>query len=299
MFADYVTLVLRHYEQKRAKNEISKRLIQPTPGSIKEECEAVFSSRYLKKDQQILDTYFGAPTEKVSSADRIAQFPLGRFKALQKYVIKKSGNTSLKNIELLAWLIDFEGRPFVHGKNYELDDINQKSGGNTTDTAGDTQEIDKEHVTLETGSDVPQNPFIDNVTATISPVNSLQKYKPIIASIAIFLVSAIAIFFIYGWVKSSRQRCMYWTGNAYVACSCRENHGDTNVIALDTFTLSHLKKIDRPDTISYEDIGSVWYIKTNNKLEYFTAGGNYPADPKRKLNPVTAYMIDKYILRKP
>jgi len=90
------------------------------------------------------------------------------------------------------------------------------------------------------------------------------------------------------------EGCMYWTGDHYKQVSCNENHGDTLIVALDTFRLRHLKKINRPDTITQNAIGSIWYIKTNGVIEYFTAGGYYPLDPKRKLNVLTNYIFRKY-----
>lgn len=299
MFADYAALVLKCYKEKRANNALPMALLHPAPAKLKELCLEILPNRSSNKDKRMFDAFFGAVNNEEKRIDEIKKIDRDRFRPVIKFINENTKNPAEPVVELLAWLIDFEDRPFVHGKHYGVDDIEPKSSGETTDPTGDTQEADKVHVTPQKGKDVPRKKSTDDPTQTESSVNFWQKYKFIVASNAIFLVSAIAIFFIYGWVKSSRQRCMYWTGSAYVACSCRENHGDTNVIPLDTFTLSHLKKINRPDTISHDDIGSVWYIKTNNNLEYFTAGGDYPVDPKRKLNPITPYMIDKHILHKP
>ena len=88
---------------------------------------------------------------------------------------------------------------------------------------------------------------------------------------------------------------MYWIGNEYKRVSCSEKHGDTLIVALDTFRLQHFKKINDPDTITANAIGSVWYIKVNGKMECFTAGGDYPLDPNRKVKPITLYMIKTHI----
>lgn len=91
------------------------------------------------------------------------------------------------------------------------------------------------------------------------------------------------------------ESCMYWTGDHYEQTSCNQKHGDTLIIALDSTKLLHFKKITRPDTITKNAIGHVWYIKINREIEFYTSDGNHPLDEKRRLKPITAYMIDKYI----
>lgn len=96
--------------------------------------------------------------------------------------------------------------------------------------------------------------------------------------------------------KLTRQ-CMYWAGDHYEISSCNIKLGDTVLSAFDE-QKARLKKITRPDTISYKAIGRVWYVKIDKGIEYYTAGGFHPVEYKRKLKPITNFMIDKYITRK-
>jgi hypothetical protein len=90
---------------------------------------------------------------------------------------------------------------------------------------------------------------------------------------------------------------MYWTGDHYQSSSCNIKLGDTALIAFDE-QKALLKKISRPDTISYKAIGRVWYVKIDSDIEHYTSSGFHPIDTRKKLKPITKYIIDKYILHK-
>ncbi len=91
---------------------------------------------------------------------------------------------------------------------------------------------------------------------------------------------------------------MYWTGNQYKSIPCNEKFGDAAIIALDTFKVNHLKRITRPDTITHNSLGKVWYKKIKrDSVEFYTSGGEYPLDQTKRLMPLTDYMFNKYILR--
>ncbi|MCH5718552.1 hypothetical protein [Niabella hibiscisoli] len=91
------------------------------------------------------------------------------------------------------------------------------------------------------------------------------------------------------------KQCMYWTGDHYEAVPCSRKIDDVIVIALDTVKLRRFKKITRPDTITENDIGRVWYTRINKQLEFYTAYDNHPTQPQFRLKPITGYIIDKYI----
>jgi len=95
----------------------------------------------------------------------------------------------------------------------------------------------------------------------------------------------------------TNQECMYWTGDHYQPIACDQKKGDTPIIALDTQKVAHLKKITRPDTLTENALGKVWYVKVNNMPEFYTDSGSYPMDIKKELKPMTQYILDKYILK--
>src|SRR6186713_2177049 len=112
MFIDYQKLVFEDYQKKKTDNSISQRLIYPTPAQIKEECIAVCRDRYSKKDEACLIRFFGKREDQAAYLQAIENHETDKFKPLVNYLRSKFEMPDLKNIELLAWLINFEPRPF-------------------------------------------------------------------------------------------------------------------------------------------------------------------------------------------
>lgn len=127
-FTDYTKLLKRTYYKKRANNELSLLLSQSTPANIRQACLHEYKERYekqdlqaLKKDEQLLKDFFGPAEPGKRFLKVIEEFGAVKFKPLDNY-LKKDKGTDKKNLELLAWLIDFRHRPYVFGKNFELNE---------------------------------------------------------------------------------------------------------------------------------------------------------------------------------
>ncbi len=118
-----------------------------------------------------------------------------------------------------------------------------------------------------------------------------QKYFQI-AAVALLL---IAVYFF--WRRT--PKCMYWDGSAYQQIDCNKAaEEELKAVRLDDSKLKHFKRITRPDTINYKDIGRVWYMKIDTVPDFFTDSGMHPVDEEKQLKPITKYIIDKYILKK-
>ncbi|MCH5687655.1 hypothetical protein LWM68_27340 [Niabella sp. W65] len=89
--------------------------------------------------------------------------------------------------------------------------------------------------------------------------------------------------------------CMYWAADHYEPVPCNRKIDDAEVKPIDTILVRRFKKITRPDTITENDIGRVWYAKINKQLEFYTVYGPHPTKPQLRLKPITGYIIDKYI----
>lgn len=104
--------VLQLFERKKASGELSINLTYPTPAKLREECYLLFTSkRYNKADISILKSFFECPLEEEIRASRIKRFDIDKFRPLRNF-LKLGINTQEKNVELLAWLIDFKLRPY-------------------------------------------------------------------------------------------------------------------------------------------------------------------------------------------
>jgi hypothetical protein len=126
-------------------------------------------------------------------------------------------------------------------------------------------------------------------------IETEETTKPV--TIRKTIAALIVIVLACGLYWGLTRQCMYWAGDHYQMSSCDIKLGDTGMIAFDE-QKARLKRINRPDTISYKAIGRVWYVKIDKGIEYYTAGGFHPIEYKKKLKPITVYMIDKYITRK-
>jgi len=327
MFADYTKLILADYEEKRAGNVLSIRLIHPSPAKLREESLAVRSRRYdRKKDEVALVGFFGNGDDR-ELLQAIKRIDIDKFKPLINFLKNPAINTDQKNIELLAWLIDFEKRPFELGKKYNTEEVETE--------IAETREVevrDSEESGIEMYAETPfqkdqqegavmeqRDPETADVRRQTAPAEGLpmgtartvspesrSRFKMRIAVIVVVVVALIGMgIYWFGKNKATpipmghslrgSEACMYWTGDHYQQISCARKLGDTLVVALDVEKLRSFKKITRPDTISKKSKGAVWYVKINGRIEFYTSGGYHPVDPQLRLKPITDYIIRNHI----
>ena len=295
-FADYQLLVLQEYKRKRATGDLSRCMIRVTPAKFKAECEAVCSQRYDRKDEKTLEEFFGPGGDKMAWLKAIKQLDPNKFKPLANFLKGKTRWPDEKNIELLAWLIDFKPRPHELGRLYntsslDIPAIQQDESENDGDE--NEGEAGPPEATLPSGGKEIPSPG-----NSASHVPGFGKRKIIIAT----LIVAVAIAGVYWvWPKSSivgvrgPEACMYWTGDHYTQVSFSQKLGDTLVIPLNPEKLAHFKKITRPDTITENALGSIWYVKFHGVYECYTSPGYHPIDSSLQLRLLTDYVLIKHI----
>ena len=140
-----------------------------------------------------------------------------------------------------------------------------------------------------------QLPFLERLILWLERGPNSNKKKFVVTLIPV----ALAVFGIYTFFEYVSTQCMYWTGDQYqsVGCSVKVDHA--TVIALDKQKLVGLKRINRLDTITEKDLGKVWYVKIKqDSAEFYTDSGTYPLNTKKRLMPMTPYILNKYILHK-
>jgi hypothetical protein len=91
------------------------------------------------------------------------------------------------------------------------------------------------------------------------------------------------------------EKCMYWDGNSYVPIKCEKKAINPAVIPLDINILKGFRRIKWADTLTKRAIGVVWYAKSGAKYEFFTDSGMHPVDTKKKLKPLTQYILSNHI----
>ncbi|MEI9956931.1 MAG: hypothetical protein WDM90_11660 [Ferruginibacter sp.] len=248
----------------------------------------------------------------------------GLFKNLIRGEIK---NPASANVELLAWLIDFTPRPLGYAQQI-LKDTNEiiNPYNLITDSVEEIPEqglpkdndteVEKEFANTNTvvkedfwqdGKDkisVTDNTDSSNLTIK-KPGNNLKNSKLKNATIALIITLFLGgMYAIWQHEKSGglafgnvNTGCMYWAADHYEKVPCTEK-GKGFILPLDEERIKNFKRIVQEDTISEKSIGVIYYLKTNNKPEYFTSGGNHPVYINRNLKILSRYIYDEYLRKR-
>ncbi|WP_345954030.1 hypothetical protein [Mucilaginibacter sp. PAMB04168] len=318
MFADYKLQVVQAYQEMKKGNQLSLNLMGSTPARLRAECMAVLNARYERKDEPTLRLFFGQKEDPNAYMQTIRHFEADKFKPLDNFLKGITSDTDHKNIELLAWLIGFEPRPYrftidkpepmqtdtrvpLSSENKEEEQTATLQGAGDGDLKSGPAEQADEKVTAPHHLLAPANRPFDHADASRIPSNSRIRNRVLLA-----LVTGLISVGIYlalhrkspGQIRplllSGQESCMYWTGDRYQQTSCKQRRGDTLVIALDQERLNHLMRITEPDTLTENSLGKTWYSYINGNMEFFTADGFHPEYPDRKLRRVTRSILLKY-----
>lgn len=307
MFENYREEVLKAYNKKKEDGSLSANLIDTSTGKLRDECLIVHHERYSPKDDPILRTFFLIKDKDKGYIKSIEQYNINGLRQLVKVLNGKTLKPGNKYIELLAWLIDFQPRPYQPRDIYEKEKAepvrpiseSEEEVDSFETTSSESKEAKPQFPVQQKNDDISQKEIdiaiIDSGTEITRPVIAKKFEKRVLA----FAVTLIILFGSYIFYRTMNKQCMYWAGDHYVCISCDEKSGDAAIIALDTFKVAHFKKITRLDTVTKYALGRVWYAKINvDSAEFYTSHGNHPKDGRKRLLPVTKYMIDKYILGK-
>ncbi|MFT3822858.1 MAG: hypothetical protein QM731_03015 [Chitinophagaceae bacterium] len=299
MFADYELLVLQCYQEKRDANALSPRLLHLKPANLRDECEAVYEKRYDRKDDGILWAFFEEKGDSKACLHAIKDCETGKFKPLINFLNGVTKTTDEKNIELLAWLIDFEDRPFKLGRIYATDSPvvpgsiekqtqeEENSRGELALMNDPEQHIDSEDI------------LVNSETISVKDTQKSKKRRVIIITVILFLALSAGGYWLWRnksplFVLKGNGGCMYWAGDHYEPVSCFPGK-DTLAVPLDSQMLKNLRRITDTASITLNSIGSVWYVKIDKQVEFYTSGGFHPIYTKLRLRPITRYIIDKYL----
>lgn len=298
MFDDYRAAVLATYQDLQAAGKLSSHLNPLTRSGLKKACAVVLDERYRKEDEKALRDFFGSRENQTAYMLAINQCDAEKFKTLQKFLKAEYTTTNNTNIELLAWLVDFQPRPYQSGRSYAVvsDSQGEKAGVIATKQEGETF-IPKQDTPVSTGAE-PKKKGGKQKRGSLfkSRLGWMLLLVPVGLLIGLYLsVNKDGARSVQGVFHPGIKECMYWTGDHYEAIACDQKKGDTAIIAIDTFRLVHLKKINKPDTLTAFSLGKVWYIKLNGNVEFYTSAGLHPVYPERRLKPLTEYILNKYV----
>lgn len=273
----------------------------PSPGELKSWCLTCLVQGLNTDDKLVFMRFFNSEQTAADLADLIESFDLDKLRPLRNFI---SGETQRrpdeKIVKLLAVLIDFKPRPYnaSHWKESTYtDNLNQSEGNPTTEKFPPVSPISD----IETEPNVSdeEKALIESGTAD-KPKSSLKEWMNGIPKAKTLLytgggLTLLTLFFVVYKIITPAD-CMCWNGVRYVEVDCQDKGQPYQIIGLDQNKLAHFQKITRPDTLTYEDIGQVWYSKINNEVEFFTHPGHHPVQHGRSLKAATRHIIVRYAI---
>jgi len=274
--SDYRKAVLQAYETKKAAGLLSAELLSPTPGNIKTEVLNVCEQRFSTKDEKTLRSFYGAKDNKAAYYKAIDTTTADKFRPLEKVLKKGTLNTALRNIDLLAWLIDFKPRPF----DYTLGPIE------TPD--------DIEVSVIEPPMKVNTvRPVLDMSRSKTKKQNSIAL---LVAGLTLVIGLGTYLFF-KDQTKhyTGKEGCMIWSDDHYELVDCNDHASGQALYPVKHELVDHFKKITDPKTLTLASVGKVWYAKYNGNVEFFTDSGPYPLDTNRRVLPMSVHILQKYV----
>lgn len=274
MFSEYQKNVIHAFQNQLSSGRLAPNLVHLTPAKVKEECLLVYKERPHIQDDRTLRNFFGAKGDHPDYRVVMERTNPDKFKSLIRYLKNETRQTDSKNIELLAWLIGYEPRPYElnYGEPVKVEQIN------TTLTTETTERKQAKNVDSSGTTQAKRHPK----TRRAVLLNWI---------LGVLFLGAGGVYYL----QSQKPSCMYWNGYQFEAIDCQAQIPGKRIWPLDKNQLENFKRITRTDTLGYKDIGSVWYTKiATDSIEYFTNSGLHPTNQKH-LRPITKYMIDKYI----
>ncbi|WP_299799199.1 hypothetical protein [uncultured Maribacter sp.] len=139
---------------------------------------------------------------------------------------------------------------------------------------------------------VKQN-FSDKKSADVITVGRRKNWK-IAAVVSLIVVVGL----ILGLSEKNKETlCMTWKADHYEKVACSVSFKE-KVVPLDEVRLQNFKKVDVNLTTDFFDETTgqplIWYYKSGNSVEYYTAPGLHPVNGKT-LKAITEYMANKTV----
>ena len=306
-FEQYTEAVILAYESKKKDGKLPSYLQHHTPANLKKEFVDEFPRRYKPQDKKIFKLLLGTAENAEEYYQKIRASDSDIFRPLNYYLHGNIVRPRDVTIYLLAWLIDFEPRPFQPGMIYQLglpeeevttgadgpqpESENNKSFGKLQNTLDANVLITPNTKVLE--EEVVSRQRLDGVNPVTWIFGIPVKFK---RTIIAFCATVAVLASIYVAYILKPHECMYWDGDQYQAIACDQKVEGASTIALDPVRLDEVKRITNMSAITRKDIGKIFYLKESGKVEFYTGSGENPADTRKRLLPMTEHIFEKYVL---
>lgn len=266
MFETYQDAVFAFYRQQ-VENGLLGHLDQPSPGVLRNACLSANQERSVVNEITSLINFFGTSNDDAESlSSRIENFDLDRLRPLRSFMMGNIPNPQRHTVEILAWLLNYEHRPYYPG--WEPPKGSSGGGGTVIDPPDKNEKIWR------------KLPFIS-------------------ASVILMFTFFGYLIWQFNFNTSSstpkpNEKYMYWTGNHFEPIDSSQSSSYKIVETLDLKRMHGFKKIHFRDLLTKEDIGKVYLFGQKEKAVYFTQDGAYPGEPTKKLRALSLHTLSNY-----
>ena len=301
---EYRDLVLADFDRK-VKAGLLPELTASTRSSIKAQCISACVERYHRKDEPLLSALFGRRENQAAYLAAIRNVSAEDFRTLNNFLNDRDIQTSFRNIRLLAWLTDFEPRPY----HYELElppPVLEEpvTGDVATDRVADVPVLARQPIIGEEGKTI----VVDSPTGVMGDVS----WKKMLWLVLLLMVLGGGGYYWFGQgvaiangaellkprmrATSGDGKCMYWDGDHFNEVAYQLLPAGKVAYQLDSADLRQFKRVMKPEALVISDTSHIWYFKVSrDSIECFTAAGFHPVLEDRRLKQLTAYMYKKYL----
>ncbi|RZK01505.1 MAG: hypothetical protein EOO46_20110 [Flavobacterium sp.] len=264
MFEIYQDAVFAFY-RRQVENGLLSHLDQPSPGVLRSECLRANRNSPLSNEIVSLSTFFGVVNTDTEATNRLIEnFDLDRLRPLRNFMIGDTQTPQRIIVEILAWLIDFEHRPYQPGR---------------------------------------VEPPVIGGNGGLGPIVQELKFwqYPAFINAMVVLVFSFCGYLIWQFnfntssnAPKPNEKYMYWTGNHFEPIDSSQSSSYKIVETLDLKRMHGFKKIHFRDLLTKEDIGKVHLFGQKEKATYFTQDGAYPGEPTKKLRALSLHTLSNY-----
>jgi hypothetical protein len=251
----YIKCVKGKFEAMRNSGELVPALINPTRGAIRDECLRLYPTRSGQKDKETVGDFFEHSESDGTLLDTIDRVDLEDLKALQNFLSGGTRKPNYRVVEMMAWLVDFQPRPYDPNVDYST-----------------------------IAPELPSSKPLPNPKYPGEPKKPDRDRRVIIVTLLI-LISGVVGFTMLSNKRRSPQangagECMYWAGDHYEMGACIQRGGDSVLAAPDPVRHRNFKRITDTSLITRNSIGNVWYRIKEGEYEFYTMDGKHPLDGK-------------------
>lgn len=266
-----------YIEEIKAKYDVEKGgiyscyLSKPSPALLNDYCKILKQNELSKKDQEIIDLFYGKPN-----------FDVDKFRPICNFFNGKTKYPSQDILDMMAFLVDFKPRPLGDFLKISKTKTIEEGKENKIKEDENLEEENTKKNIVKVGSEIPEF--------------SKKRKKIILTSIILSL--GLLSFIYFNFIE--HKPCLEWQNDRYIEADCEvETNGFVSLNTKVPYNedLLLLRKIVPTDTTTYFKKGKaiVWYCKDNNgELELFNAPGHHPVSDK-PLKAITPNMIKKYL----